>query len=147
VLWDLLEKPQSSRAARLLSIFSILLVLVSTAGMCLNTLPSLADSPRLALLEAACIAYFTVEFLLRLAGAPAKLAFLRGALNIVDCLAILPYYLHLALLPGNDSQASDLGVQQAHHTYLCSRSQYIQVQDTTSFSPTPPTEQSYLLLY
>ena len=36
-LWDLMEKPQSSFPAKVLSIISIILVLVSLIGMCLNT--------------------------------------------------------------------------------------------------------------
>ena len=38
-LWDLFEKPQSSHCAKLISLLSIGLVLVSTVGMCLNTFP------------------------------------------------------------------------------------------------------------
>ena len=47
------------------------------------------DNPKLALIELICIAYFTVEFLLRLAGAPKKIAFLKSTMNIVDVAAIL----------------------------------------------------------
>ena len=36
-LWDLMEKPQSSLPAKVLSLISIGLVLVSLIGMCLNT--------------------------------------------------------------------------------------------------------------
>jgi len=110
-LWDLMEKPQSSLPAKVLSLISILLVLVSLVGMCLNTFPWLqakdingkpVDNPKLALIELICIAYFTVEFLLRLAGAPKKLAFLKNTMNIVDCAAILPYYITLFLMPQDD---------------------------------------------
>ena len=57
------------------------------------------DNPKLALIELICIAYFTVEFLLRLAGAPQKIAFLKNTMNIVDCAAILPYYITLFVMP------------------------------------------------
>ena len=68
------------------------------------------DNPSLSLVEACCISYFTIEFLLRFAGSPGqpplppaqsdlscleKLQFLKGTMNIVDCLAIAPYYLTL----------------------------------------------------
>ena len=82
------------------------------------------ENPIFSLIEAVCISWFTIEYFLRLAGffftshllshctraiadtcptvvrprlgAPEKLKFLKGPLNIVDILAILPYYLSLA---------------------------------------------------
>ena len=63
---------------------------------------NLVDNPKLALIELICIAYFTVEFLLRLAGAPKKLAFLKTPMNIVDVAAILPYYITLFFMPEDD---------------------------------------------
>ena len=36
-LWDLFEKPQSSLAAKVVSIVSVSSVLISTVGMCFNT--------------------------------------------------------------------------------------------------------------
>ena len=107
-LWDLFEKPQSSLPAKLLSLVSIMLVLVSTVGMCLNTFSWLqakdvngdpVDNPYLALVEAVCISYFSIEYLLRFAGSPNKCFFLKGTMNIVDCLAIAPYYLTLFFVP------------------------------------------------
>ena len=84
------------------------MVLISTCGMCFNTFPWMqikdingdpVDNPKLALVEAICISYFTVEFLIRLAGSPDKLQFLKGTMNVVDCLAIAPYYLDLFFAP------------------------------------------------
>ena len=110
-LWDLFEKPQSSFCAKLISLLSIGLVLVSTIGMCLNTFPWMqakdvngdpVDNPKLALIEAVCISYFSIEYLLRLAGSPSKLGFIKGTMNIIDCLAIAPYYLTLFFVPAPD---------------------------------------------
>ena len=73
-LWDLFEKPQSTLGAKLISILSLLMVLASTVGMCLNTFEWIqakdvngdpVDNPYLSLIEAVCISYFSVEFLLR----------------------------------------------------------------------------------
>ncbi len=59
------------------SIISITFVVLSTAGMTANTIPSVgivdadgnpADNPKLAMIEAICIMWFTIEYLLRLAG-------------------------------------------------------------------------------
>ena len=87
---------------------SVFLVIVSTVAMCLNTMPEFKvsdehgdktlENPWFALIEAVCISWFTVEYLLRLAGAPDKLVFVQRPLNIVDVLAILPYYLSLSLM-------------------------------------------------
>ena len=83
-------------------------MIVSTVAMCLNTMPEFKvsdehgdktlENPWFALIEAVCISWFTVEYLLRLAGAPDKLVFVQRPLNIVDVLAILPYYLSLSLM-------------------------------------------------
>ena len=104
ILWDTFEKPHKSALAKYISLLSISLVLLSTVGMCLNTMPSFRhydsrnqpmDNPNLALIEAVCISWFTIEYLLRLAGAPVKLAFLKQSMNVIDALAIAPYYVSL----------------------------------------------------
>ena len=51
------------------------------------------------MIEAFCISYFSLEFFIRLAVAPNKIGFLKGTMNIVDVLAIAPYYLTLFLIP------------------------------------------------
>ena len=120
-LWDLFEKPQSSHCAKenilylnmimglisifqMISLWSTCLVLISTVGMCLNTFDWMqaedvkgdpVDNPKLAFMEAICVSYFTIEYFLRLAGAPVKWDFIKGTMNVIDCLAIIPYYLTL----------------------------------------------------
>ena len=61
-------------AAKVISCISIAFVVISTVGMTLNTMPdiqhrdaegNLIDNPKLALIEAVCISWFTIEYLLR----------------------------------------------------------------------------------
>ena len=61
----------------MVSVISITFIVVSTIGMTLNTIPSImdkdangqpVDNAHLAMIEAVCITWFTIEYMLRLAG-------------------------------------------------------------------------------
>ena len=149
-MWDLIEKPDTSTAAQVISVLSTIFVAVSIVGMTISTLPVLQykvdscflhsnssrvselisanfewylhvmlkdvqgnaiDNPSLAMVETVCIAWFTLEYFIRcvlsfkmffnikqyfrLAGAPEKWAFLKDGMNIVDVLAIMPFFVSL----------------------------------------------------
>jgi len=58
-------------------------------------------------IESACIVWFTFEYFMRLISSPQKLVFVRSFLNLIDVIAIIPYYI---TLPMSTSSISSLGV-------------------------------------
>ncbi|KAM8870451.1 potassium voltage-gated channel subfamily V member 1 isoform 1-T2 [Spinachia spinachia] len=101
-LWDLLEKPESSRAARTFGCLSIFFVVVSVVNMLLISLdlgedfggsaPLLFDA-----LEYVCVVWFSGELALRFLCVRNKCQFGRSVPNVIDLLAILPFYVTQAL--------------------------------------------------
>ena len=106
-LWELMEYPDTSKSAKIVSLFSTFIILISIVAFCVETLPQFnekqqTDKAKQArhtfyILEACCVGWFTIEYLLRFLGSPQKIKFLYHPLNIVDLAAILPFYITLAL--------------------------------------------------
>ena len=120
-VWELFEYPDTSCYAKALAWLSCTVVLLSIVMFCVETLPqfvkdedeqSTTDTKDpFFLIEAVCIAWFTFEYVVRLLSSPVKSTFLIGALNIIDLVAILPFYISLALQ--SNSNVSSLAILRA----------------------------------
>ncbi|XP_059215825.1 potassium voltage-gated channel subfamily G member 3-like [Centropristis striata] len=110
-----LEEPASSLLAQVLASVSMLFVLVSMVMLCASTLPDWKTTESLEqhrTIEAVCIGWFTAECVLRFLVSGDKCEFVRRPLNVIDLLAITPYYVSAAAarLTGENSQLQRAGV-------------------------------------
>lgn len=106
-LWNILEKPGSSTAARIFGVISIIFVAVSIVNMALMSAElSWLDLQLLEILEYVCISWFTGEFVLRFLCVRDRCRFLRKVPNIIDLLAILPFYITLLVESLSGSQTT-----------------------------------------
>nr|XP_005905099.1 PREDICTED: potassium voltage-gated channel subfamily C member 3 [Bos mutus] len=134
-VWALFEDPYSSRAARYVAFASLFFILISITTFCLEThegfihisnktvtqaspIPGappenvtnveVETEPFLTYVEGVCVVWFTFEFLMRITFCPDKVEFLKSSLNIIDCVAILPFYLEVGLSGLSSKAAKDV---------------------------------------
>lgn len=97
-IWVLFEFPNSSLPAKCLAVFSLIIILLSIVIFCVETLPSLKGSGHLFfVMNAICSSWFTFEYVVRFIASPNKVKFLKGILNILDLLSILPFYVTVSV--------------------------------------------------
>ncbi|RCN38088.1 K+ channel tetramerization domain protein [Ancylostoma caninum] len=126
-LWELMEYPDSSLAARIVAFISIAVIIVSIVSFCWETVPSgerEVDAVITMLknttekeegrnfsnpffwIELVCILWFTIELTLRFISCPSKLSFLTSFLNIIDFIAIAPFFVNLIWADASKSNSS-----------------------------------------
>ncbi|CAN9506595.1 unnamed protein product [Ophioblennius macclurei] len=106
-LREVMENPHSGLAGKIFACLSIVMVMVTVISLCISTMPDLRDEEKrgecsqkcqsMFVVESICVAWFTLEFVMRFVNAQSKLAFARGPLNVIDAVAILPYYVSLVV--------------------------------------------------
>ena len=127
-IWILFENPNSSFQSKCLAIFSLLVIILSIVIFCVETMPVFDDSiPAKSdangtvvspasrgknahvffVMNAICSSWFTFEYLIRLISSPNKLKFVKGVLNILDFLSILPFYVTISV---SDESAGSIDV-------------------------------------
>ncbi|KAL2093592.1 hypothetical protein ACEWY4_010904 [Coilia grayii] len=135
-VWLLFEYPDSSGPAKIIAIVSVLVILLSIVIFCLETLPEFREENDLFsnhllnetadgekpspftdpffILETLCIVWFSFELLVRFMSCPSKSAFYKDIMNVIDIVAIFPYFvtlgLDLAEYQGGSQQAASLAI-------------------------------------
>ncbi|XP_029952015.1 shaker-related potassium channel tsha2-like [Salarias fasciatus] len=134
-LWLLFEYPESSGPARIIAIVSVMVILLSIIIFCLETLPEFREVPIVQdiqvngsapgtapspftdpffMVETLCIVWFSFEFTMRFLSCPSKAAFFKNVMNIIDVVAIAPYFITLGMdlaeHQGNSQQAASLAI-------------------------------------
>ncbi|XP_066580439.1 potassium voltage-gated channel subfamily A member 5 [Amia ocellicauda] len=136
-VWLIFEYPESSSPARGIAIVSVLVILISIITFCLETLPEFRDESELPhsrknnatqespsntlsdpffIIETTCVIWFTFELIVRFFACPSKSVFSKNIMNIIDIVAIFPYFItlgtELAEQQGNNNgqQAMSLAI-------------------------------------
>lgn len=106
IIWDLFENTDSSKAAQYMSVFSSVMVIISMIILCISTHPSIRlqladgtteDHPNIFIFEVICIVWFTFEYLVRTFTCPSYKDYFKSLMNAIDLLAILPFYVKVAV--------------------------------------------------
>uniref|UniRef100_A0A673VHZ9 Potassium voltage-gated channel modifier subfamily G member 4 n=2 Tax=Suricata suricatta TaxID=37032 RepID=A0A673VHZ9_SURSU len=123
-LRDMVENPRSGLPGKVFACLSILFVATTAVSLCVSTMPDLrAEEDKgecsqkcysIFVVETVCVAWFSLEFCLRFVQARSKCQFFQGPLNIIDILAISPYYVSLAV----SGEPGEAGARPGGGSYL-----------------------------
>nr|XP_057907399.1 potassium voltage-gated channel subfamily G member 1 isoform X2 [Doryrhamphus excisus] len=104
-LRDMVERPHSGLPGKIFACLSVLFVTITAVNLSISTMPAMRREEEagtcsqmcynIFIVETVCVAWFSLEFSLRFIQDRSKLSFLRQPLNLIDVLAILPYYITL----------------------------------------------------
>ncbi|KAJ8391313.1 hypothetical protein AAFF_G00091000 [Aldrovandia affinis] len=104
-LRDMVERPHSGLPGKIFACLSVLFVTITAVNLSISTMPAMREEEEegkcsrmcynIFIVETVCVAWFSLEFTLRFIQDRSKLAFLRQPLNLIDVVAILPYYITL----------------------------------------------------
>jgi len=106
-LWNVMEYPWTSKIAQFNAFFSLGMVVISTLTFIVSTLEDFKEEDEwdpdsvlnltVEYIDTIVIVFFTLEYFLRFVCSPRKWKFIKDPMNMVDLIAIIPFYLALAL--------------------------------------------------
>lgn len=137
IIFQFYRYPESSTAARCVAIMSVSVILLSIVSFCLETIPALRPNEKFSnttrgnnttdgktnamfknpfwVIETICICWFSLEVTVRFFSCPNKWKFFKDMMNIIDLVAIAPYFVTLAtdLSKDNNEDQSNKGMSLA----------------------------------
>ena len=106
-VWHFLEYPSCSRFAKVFAVMSWLVICLAIVVFCCETLQTVRESLEtkfvFSRLEITCVAWFTFEYLLRVAFAPNRRKFCTSAMGCIDLLTFAPFYVAQVMVALNVS--------------------------------------------
>uniref|UniRef100_A0AC35FTK8 BTB domain-containing protein n=1 Tax=Panagrolaimus sp. PS1159 TaxID=55785 RepID=A0AC35FTK8_9BILA len=90
-LWELMEYPDSSLAARIFAFVSIAVIILKPEEVFSNR----EWNSGFFWVEFICSVWFSIELILRFLGCPEKIAFCKSFLNILDFVAVAPFFVNM----------------------------------------------------